>query len=111
MNQQALLTRLSLAYAVDAGIRLRQGVHFVEQKLYTDTINLVQEDLKEVQVLNNVQLINANHPFKFTIKGRKTPHLVSNIRFGLSIPEGKTINILVTKCDKGIMNLLTYELA
>lgn len=111
MNQQALLTRLSLAYALDAGIRLRQSVHFVEQKSYKDTLDLLKEDLQEVQVLNDIQLFDTGHPYKYTIKGRKTPHIISNVRFGLTVPIGVKLNILITKCDKGIMNLLTYELA
>jgi hypothetical protein len=110
MNQQALLIRLSLAYAFDAGIRLKQSVKFIEQDVHKDKLNLIEEDLKDVQILNEVELLPTEHPYKYTIKGRKNPHIVSNIRFGLFIPENK-LNILITKCDKGIMNLLTYELA
>lgn len=110
MNQNQLLTRLSLKYTLESGIRLKQRQTFISDKLLIDNLDLIQEDLKEVQVLDNIQFLNTDHPYKYTIKGRKTPHIVSNIRFGLFLDKSK-YNILVTKCDKGIMNLLAYELA
>lgn len=110
MNQ-TLLTKLSLRFSLESGVRLRQSTKFIENKLKEDTLQVINESLQDTQVLSGVYLLVTDHPYKFKIKGRKTPHILHNIQYALHLVENQKYNILVTKCDKGIMNLLTYELA
>lgn len=109
MNQNQALTKLSLKFALEQGIRTCQSITSITSEDKSNKLRLTQEFLKDAIVLSNVKLEITDHPYKFKIKGRKSPHSLENIRFGLNIELDKEYNILVTKCENGILKLLTHE--
>lgn len=109
MKQDQLLTKLSLKFALEQGIRLQQSSNFIETKSKEERLDLTQEYLKDVQVLTDVQIQYTDHVYRYKIKGRKSPHLIDNTLFGLYTENTVKYNILVHKCENGILKLLTYE--
>lgn len=96
---------------MEEGVRTQQSVSFISVKLMNDKLELIQDFIKESQVLNNVQLVATDHPYKYKIKGRTSPHIVENILYGHYIEEERNYNILISKDDSCILKLLTYELS